>query len=127
MLDSTGVLLTTMNYYEITIAMRECIVLYYDDAVHFNAYDGGGVVPMYDLKIDKDSEFIHVVFAAATTACAECNGDRYILIECCDGRECGCMGQPVSMENCTACNPNGDAGGSEYIRQYADKIEFNLR
>ncbi len=55
--------------------------------------------------------------------CAECNGENYILNGCCNGRECGCLGQPVSFTNCKTCNPNDDKPMSDEIEQYAIHIE----
>jgi len=37
--------------------------------------------------------------------CKECRNERYIVLGCCSGRECGCMGQAVAIANCKECNP----------------------
>ena len=56
--------------------------------------------------------------------CKECHGDNYILQGCCSGRECGCMGQPVSITNCKQCNPKGlSEHMGEYVKQY-DMLEY---
>jgi len=50
--------------------------------------------------------------------CNACQGDRYILIGCCSGTDCGCMGHPVGHKNCPECNADGNAdyeGGYEYF------------
>ena len=39
--------------------------------------------------------------------CSHCGDEHYLLQGCCDGRECGCMGQPVAVSVCTNCNADG--------------------
>lgn len=39
--------------------------------------------------------------------CQACKNDRVVLIGCCGGRECGCMGQPIDAKHCKACNISG--------------------
>ncbi len=56
--------------------------------------------------------------------CIDCQDEHYVLIGCCDGRECGCMGQPVQMTNCKKCNPNNDKPMGEYVGDWIDKVEF---
>jgi len=58
--------------------------------------------------------------------CNKCDGDNYILLGCCSGHECGCMGQPVQMTNCKLCNPKGDADlpENENFREYAEHVEY---
>ena len=78
---------------------------------------------------------IHGVIAGAQTSrvgvdadvmprCDACGGDRYILHGCCSGRDCGCMGQPVLMTNCTECNPAGDAEVPVHMDIYARHVEY---
>ncbi len=56
--------------------------------------------------------------------CRSCDDDHYILHGCCDGRECGCMGQPVSMSVCMDCNHDGKKEVSGYAAEYAHGIEL---
>ena len=58
--------------------------------------------------------------------CKGCRDDKYILQGCCSGRDCGCMGQPVSMTNCKICNPDGSAElpNDENFRFYAEHVEY---
>lgn len=56
--------------------------------------------------------------------CDKCYDDLYILHGCCSGRECGCMGQPVSMSNCVACNPLGDKEPAGNAKYYAELVEY---
>ena len=55
--------------------------------------------------------------------CKECSGENYVLIGCCNGRECGCMGQPVAVTNCKQCNPSGLEPMGDYVSEY-DMIEY---
>ena len=54
--------------------------------------------------------------------CESCNNDRYKLIGCCSGYECGCRGLPVQFSNCLECNPDNDKemhpslSGCDYIK-----------
>lgn len=57
------------------------------------------------------------------SSCKECKGDNYVLLGCCNGQECGCMGQPVALTNCTQCNPKGEMEMGEYIKQY-EMLEY---
>lgn len=57
-------------------------------------------------------------------SCAKCGDERYILQGCCSGRDCSCYGQPVSMTNCSECNPLGDKGLGETVKPYADIVEY---
>lgn len=57
-------------------------------------------------------------------SCKKCHGDNYILLGCCDGRECGCQGQPVSITNCPDCNPYGKEKPSDYINEWINKLEY---
>ena len=56
--------------------------------------------------------------------CKKCDGEGYILGGCCNGFECGCRGQPVSLTNCKACNPDASAPLSAYMAEYADYVEY---
>ena len=38
------------------------------------------------------------------SVCKKCRDEKFILTGCCNGRECGCMGMPVGIENCDRCN-----------------------
>lgn len=55
--------------------------------------------------------------------CKDCQGDNFILLGCCNGRDCGCMGGPVQVTNCKKCNPNGLAEMSKDIARY-DMLEY---
>ena len=55
--------------------------------------------------------------------CEKCHGENFILLGCCDGLECGCEGQPVSVTNCKTCNPDGLAEMGEYVAHY-DHLEY---
>lgn len=58
--------------------------------------------------------------------CDNCENDRYIVEGCCSGYQCGCMGQPTSITNCTSCNPEGDLEPSKSISDlpYFKYLEF---
>jgi len=56
--------------------------------------------------------------------CLDCQDESYILLGCCDGRECGCRGGPVSITNCKSCNPKGDASMGEYVGSYEQHLEY---
>lgn len=56
--------------------------------------------------------------------CKTCGDEHYLLLGCCDGRECGCMGQPVQMTNCPDCNINGTKNVGDYTKYYSDKVEY---
>jgi len=56
--------------------------------------------------------------------CEQCQGERYMLQGCCSGIECGCMGMPVSVTNCTECNPEGTAEMSKELEARADYLEY---
>jgi len=56
--------------------------------------------------------------------CENCNNERFILLGCCDGRMCGCMGQPVAMEPCEACNSDGKLEPAGYVAEFADHVEY---
>ncbi len=36
--------------------------------------------------------------------CIECGGSGAMAVLCCDGRECGCHGQPVEFIECHLCD-----------------------
>jgi hypothetical protein len=60
--------------------------------------------------------------------CKECKNERYIVMGCCSGRECGCMGQPTSMANCKECNPLATIPMEEKLQEeckYLEYIGFN--
>jgi hypothetical protein len=40
--------------------------------------------------------------------CKECDGDNYTLGYCCNGYQCGCMAQPVTITRCKTCNADGE-------------------
>jgi len=56
--------------------------------------------------------------------CSYCDDEHYILQGCCDGRECGCMGQPVSMTVCKECNEDGNKPIGNYVASFAPYVEF---
>lgn len=56
--------------------------------------------------------------------CINCGDDRYTLHGCCGGRECGCMGMPVSSVNCKYCNPDGSAEPGEGVKEYMEYVEY---
>ena len=56
--------------------------------------------------------------------CSSCDDEHYILHVCCGGHECGCMGKPVLMTNCTVCNPDGDKPPGDYVKGYAKHLEY---
>lgn len=56
--------------------------------------------------------------------CSKCHDEHYILGGCCGGQECGCMGQPVSMSNCDQCNLDESKSMGDYVRQYAERVEY---
>lgn len=60
------------------------------------------------------------------TFCLECQDEHYILHRCCDGRECGCAGQPSLRTNCTACNPNGDKDLGPYVSDWENCVEYRF-
>lgn len=41
---------------------------------------------------------------ADDVTCPICAGEAYVLVGCCSGRECGCMGREVGFVNCYECN-----------------------
>lgn len=49
--------------------------------------------------------------------CQKCGDDRYIPYGCCSGRECGCMGMAIGVDNCPECNPDGTAEPSEGLKE----------
>lgn len=57
--------------------------------------------------------------------CLECKDEHYILHKCCDGRECGCRGQPSLMTNCT-CNPDGDKDAGPIVSDWENCIEYRF-
>lgn len=58
--------------------------------------------------------------------CKTCTDDKYILIGCCDGFECGCRGMPVALSNCKECNPDDDKEMSLDMKdlEYIEHLEF---
>ncbi len=56
--------------------------------------------------------------------CSYCGDEHYLLQGCCDGRECGCMGQPTAVSVCKRCNPDGKKEMGEYTESYAQYVEF---
>ncbi len=56
--------------------------------------------------------------------CNECGDEHYILIGCCNGYQCGCMGQPVNITNCKKCNPEGDKPIKGSLSEYAEIFEY---
>ena len=59
-----------------------------------------------------------------TSDCEECENDRYILLGCCSGFGCGCMGKPVQMTNCEHCNKKGDLDVGAGVSEYAPYVEY---
>ena len=57
-------------------------------------------------------------------SCIDCQDEHYILQDCCDGRECGCLAMPVSMSVCKECNSDGKKPMGEYVETWADSVEF---
>lgn len=51
------------------------------------------------------------------TQCKKCNDDRYILVGCCSGFECGCMGRATDIKPCESCNENEQAPASDDLKQ----------
>ena len=56
--------------------------------------------------------------------CKECNGDGYVVLGCCSGRECGCMGRPVAVSNCKECNPLASLPMSESLKEESKHLEY---
>lgn len=58
--------------------------------------------------------------------CATCQDEHYILHGCCSGgaNQCGCMGAPVLITNCTTCNPHGTKPHGETIVEYLEHVEY---
>lgn len=56
--------------------------------------------------------------------CDKCAGDNYILLGCCSGRECGCMGHAVQSTNCPECNPLGDKEPGIDIAPEMEYLEY---
>lgn len=56
--------------------------------------------------------------------CKECQNERYIIMGCCSGRECGCMGQPTSIANCKECNPLAQIPISEALAKEYQHLEY---
>ena len=57
-------------------------------------------------------------------SCLECQDERYVLNGCCSGRECGCMGAPVSLSNCIKCNPKGDKDPGDTVKSWMEHVEY---
>ena len=60
--------------------------------------------------------------------CNKCGDQKYIVSGCCNGFECGCMGKPVELTNCSTCNPNDDKpmGDTLASNEYVKHLEFVL-
>lgn len=71
-----------------------------------------------------NAEVVNGHLPSKNDTCKECHGDNYILIGCCSGRECGCMGQPVQLTNCNKCNPDGDKKAGDEILKYTHQTEY---
>ena len=58
--------------------------------------------------------------------CKKCDDQNYVVLSCCSGHECGCMGQPVQITNCVDCNPEADKHiGSELEQhEHIEHLEF---
>ena len=58
--------------------------------------------------------------------CNACLGDRYFLIGCCSGIECGCMGKPVAYKPCKYCNVDGKLPPSKSLAELGilDYLEY---
>ena len=52
-----------------------------------------------------------------TDSCNTCSGYNFVLLGCCSGRECGCMGQPVESEPCKDCNKDGAKDPTQQAKQ----------
>ena len=49
-------------------------------------------------------------------ACNKCGGTGYLMVGCCSGFECGCMGLPVGLGDCECNNKASD----EQIKEWAE-------
>lgn len=56
--------------------------------------------------------------------CKKCHDEHFILDGCCNGHGCGCMGQPVAISNCVECNHDESKPMGEYVKQYAEHVEY---
>jgi hypothetical protein len=52
-----------------------------------------------------------------TYACKKCRDDHYLMVGCCSGRECGCMGQPVDADPCPDCNQDESKLPSQDLKE----------
>jgi len=46
-----------------------------------------------------------------------------MLLGCCNGRECGCMGGPVAIMKCPDCNPDGKKEPLGAALEYSKYLE----
>ena len=75
-------------------------------------------------KLSSETQSIISGIVMEECECRDCNNERYILHGCCDGRECGCMGQPFAVSVCKYCNADGKKEMGEYTESYAQYVEF---
>lgn len=57
-------------------------------------------------------------------SCTRCNDFKFILHNCCSGRECGCMGMPTAVSYCPECNPKGEIEPPESIAEFVNHCEL---
>lgn len=48
--------------------------------------------------------------------CEKCDNDRAVLISCCSGAQCACLGLPIDAIFCPACNADGNIEPSDNIK-----------
>lgn len=48
--------------------------------------------------------------------CETCKDDKFILIGCCSGHMCVCLGMPVDIEPCKECNGSGELDASDDLK-----------
>ena len=56
-------------------------------------------------------------------SCKKCGDERFLLIGCCGGFECGCMGMPVAFDECRECNADGKAEPGDYVKSFMRHLE----
>lgn len=55
--------------------------------------------------------------------CDQCNDDRFFLIGCCSGHDCGCYGMPIDAEPCGQCNKDGSKPASGDAAEWIRKMD----
>jgi hypothetical protein len=82
------------------------------------------ITPEWLKSMIKIEEETGIEVGCGLVVCKKCQDEHYMLVGCCSGHECGCMGQPVSMSNCVQCNKNEDKPMGNYIKQYVEHVEY---